>query len=143
MIARDLRERRVIQRLQGADIPSHGRHAVAIPPAQPPPATSMDLLGKPGGPRELTAGAQRAQDDVRRSARNQVSARLSTSARSHRRKWPAPGSLATRVSGSQAWQGSSGLAVAGWTSTRLNSSHSQISYAVFCLKKKKNKKHNF
>src|SRR2546430_7806819 len=27
-------------------------------------------------------------------------------------------------------------------STRLNSSHSQISYAVFCLKKKKNIKHN-
>src|SRR5689334_23445449 len=27
-------------------------------------------------------------------------------------------------------------------STRLNSSHSSISYAVFCLKKKKNKKHN-
>src|SRR2546430_12350370 len=27
-------------------------------------------------------------------------------------------------------------------STRLNSSHSQISYAVFCLKKKKNKSHN-
>src|SRR5688572_31993073 len=27
-------------------------------------------------------------------------------------------------------------------STRLNSSHSQISYAVFCLKKKKNKKSN-
>src|SRR2546430_8779711 len=26
-------------------------------------------------------------------------------------------------------------------STRLNSSHSQISYAVFCLKKKKNKHH--
>src|SRR2546427_8987245 len=25
--------------------------------------------------------------------------------------------------------------------TRLNSSHSQISYAVFCLKKKKNKRH--
>src|SRR2546427_1450067 len=28
-------------------------------------------------------------------------------------------------------------------STRLNSSHSQISYAVFCLKKKKNKKITF
>src|SRR5205085_5058423 len=28
-------------------------------------------------------------------------------------------------------------------STRLNSSHSQISYAVFCLKKKKNKIHTF
>src|SRR5688572_32744174 len=27
-------------------------------------------------------------------------------------------------------------------STRLNSSHSQISYAVFCLKKKKNKSHD-
>src|SRR2546427_2660713 len=27
-------------------------------------------------------------------------------------------------------------------STRLNSSHSQISYAVFCLKKKKNAKNN-
>src|SRR5688572_31608677 len=27
-------------------------------------------------------------------------------------------------------------------STRLNSSHSQISYAVFCLKKKKQKKKN-
>src|SRR5205085_5108046 len=28
-------------------------------------------------------------------------------------------------------------------STRLNSSHSQISYAVFCLKKKKKKKNNY
>src|SRR5689334_23773260 len=28
-------------------------------------------------------------------------------------------------------------------STRLNSSHSSISYAVFCLKKKKTKKHNY
>src|SRR2546430_7904552 len=28
-------------------------------------------------------------------------------------------------------------------STRLNSSHSQISYAVFCLKKKKKKQNNF
>src|SRR2546427_5670340 len=27
-------------------------------------------------------------------------------------------------------------------STRLNSSHSQISYAVFCLKKKKKSEHN-
>src|SRR3712207_7259789 len=26
-----------------------------------------------------------------------------------------------------------------WKSTRLNSSHANISYAVFCLKKKKNK----
>src|SRR5947209_14436590 len=31
-----------------------------------------------------------------------------------------------------------GLAVADRKSTRLNSSHANISYAVFCLKKKKN-----
>src|SRR2546430_3314144 len=36
--------------------------------------------------------------------------------------------------------GSPGLALADRKSTRLNSSHSQISYAVFCLKKKKKKK---
>src|SRR2546430_8105527 len=40
-----------------------------------------------------------------------------------------------------------GLLIAGQSkgdrkSTRLNSSHSQISYAVFCLKKKKKKKKN-
>src|SRR2546430_11519999 len=35
--------------------------------------------------------------------------------------------------------GDVGEAVVDRKSTRLNSSHSQISYAVFCLKKKKNK----
>src|SRR5688572_32766326 len=35
-------------------------------------------------------------------------------------------------------QGSSYLSARDRKSTRLNSSHSQISYAVFCLKKKKN-----
>src|SRR5688572_32273327 len=34
------------------------------------------------------------------------------------------------------------LAMRDRKSTRLNSSHSQISYAVFCLKKKKKKKKN-
>src|SRR2546430_6738820 len=41
----------------------------------------------------------------------------------------------------QQYLGDSELAIAGYRdrkSTRLNSSHSQISYAVFCLKKKKN-----
>src|SRR2546430_12116180 len=33
-----------------------------------------------------------------------------------------------------------GLLIADRKSTRLNSSHSQISYAVFCLKKKKHNK---
>src|SRR2546430_8686473 len=33
-----------------------------------------------------------------------------------------------------------GMAATDRKSTRLNSSHSQISYAVFCLKKKKKKK---
>src|SRR6266853_4148111 len=39
--------------------------------------------------------------------------------------------------------GSSGTVVVDRKSTRLNSSHSQISYAVFCLKKKKKKKKNY
>src|SRR2546427_5491848 len=34
-----------------------------------------------------------------------------------------------------------GFSTADRKSTRLNSSHSQISYAVFCLKKKKNTTH--
>src|SRR5688572_31356887 len=37
-------------------------------------------------------------------------------------------------------RGPAGPLVADRKSTRLNSSHSQISYAVFCLKKKKKKK---
>src|SRR2546430_10459916 len=35
----------------------------------------------------------------------------------------------------------SGSTISGRKSTRLNSSHSQISYAVFCLEKKKNISH--
>src|SRR2546430_11379728 len=37
------------------------------------------------------------------------------------------------------WRGSASLKVVDRKSTRLNSSHSQISYAVFCLKKKKSR----
>src|SRR2546430_7932158 len=48
---------------------------------------------------------------------------------------PACGSASTYTPCSPAWPGPDRK------STRLNSSHSQISYAVFCLKKKKNK-HN-
>src|SRR2546430_6361543 len=39
--------------------------------------------------------------------------------------------------------GAAGLAATDRKSTRLNSSHSQISYAVFCLKKKKIKAINY
>src|SRR2546422_3466922 len=35
------------------------------------------------------------------------------------------------------------LRIADRKSTRLNSSHGYISYAVFCLKKKKTKEHSF
>src|SRR5436309_9255876 len=45
-----------------------------------------------------------------------------------------PGQLLDRV------EGSPGVAEADRKSTRLNSSHVKISYAVFCLKKKKKKK---
>src|SRR2546430_9398987 len=41
----------------------------------------------------------------------------------------------------RAGDGDDGRAGVDRKSTRLNSSHSQISYAVFCLKKKKKKKH--
>src|SRR2546430_16390484 len=56
--------------------------------------------------------------------------------------WPQPRcSSWERPASTSACSGSSG---GSWTrsdrkSTRLNSSHSQISYAVFCLKKKKKK----
>src|SRR5688572_32690652 len=54
----------------------------------------------------------------------------------------APGFVLAQLGG-----GAVGLVLAGWLrgpqpdrkSTRLNSSHSQISYAVFCLKKKINR----
>src|SRR2546427_9633791 len=39
----------------------------------------------------------------------------------------------------EAWRDPSVAALVDRKSTRLNSSHSQISYAVFCLKKKKKK----
>src|SRR2546430_9753719 len=42
------------------------------------------------------------------------------------------------VAGRRAGGGRAGPAELDRKSTRLNSSHSQISYAVFCLKKKKN-----
>src|SRR2546427_6965838 len=40
-------------------------------------------------------------------------------------------------------EGSSSRGTQDRKSTRLNSSHSQISYAVFCLKKKKTNNYNF
>src|SRR3712207_7015444 len=57
---------------------------------------------------------------------------------------PAPGARAERASGARHPPGGGGGAGAGAAagggdrkSTRLNSSHANISYAVFCLKKKK------
>src|SRR5688572_31448440 len=48
------------------------------------------------------------------------------------------------IGGNAYGSGGYGVHVEGWApdrkSTRLNSSHSQISYAVFCLKKKKEKR---
>src|SRR5688572_31277750 len=49
---------------------------------------------------------------------------------------PDPGGRTRAAAG----RGSPGRCRADRKSTRLNSSHSQISYAVFCLKKKKKKK---
>src|SRR2546427_3753399 len=52
----------------------------------------------------------------------------------------AAGSRANRDVSCACSVGGQGVARRDRKSTRLNSSHSQISYAVFCLKKKKKKK---
>src|SRR5689334_24446228 len=57
--------------------------------------------------------------------------------------WPAKGSALPVTCGSPTQHPSNGSrkgCAADRKSTRLNSSHSSISYAVFCLKKKKKKK---
>src|SRR2546426_9223843 len=48
-----------------------------------------------------------------------------------------------RRAGQEAVPGSSGLQLQDRKSTRLNSSHLVISYAVFCLKKKKKTQHEY
>src|SRR5688572_31967905 len=53
--------------------------------------------------------------------------------------WALPSPAASRSTRS-AWASASNTETSDRKSTRLNSSHSQISYAVFCLKKKKKKK---
>src|SRR5688572_31050327 len=55
---------------------------------------------------------------------------------------PKPAGLPLADPRSKLWRQESNLHEADRKSTRLNSSHSQISYAVFCLKKKKKKKLN-
>src|SRR5438270_2540409 len=59
--------------------------------------------------------------------------------------WPYPRHLAGRVFSVVAHGDTEGAESLDRKSTRLNSSHSQISYAVFCLKKKKknNNKHKY
>src|SRR5207245_6028549 len=63
-------------------------------------------------------------------------------------RWPTPTSTSTRrgalwwvarraTRGSPAGRSSWTPTAGDWKSTRLNSSHGSISYAVFCLKKKK------
>src|SRR2546430_3265753 len=52
-----------------------------------------------------------------------------------------PGSSACWEAGVRAICAYTGGGLVDRKSTRLNSSHSQISYAVFCLKKKKNRSH--
>src|SRR3712207_9206671 len=51
--------------------------------------------------------------------------------------WMKGGLAQVNIIGSVIFSGMSGTAIADRKSTRLNSSHANISYAVFCLKKKK------
>src|SRR5437867_6975428 len=89
-----------------------------LPP--PPPSTLFPyttLFRSPCGPRPDVCAADRALRRILDSRRGQ---RCRRPALSHRGiKNPAKGSIGDRKS------------------TRLNSSHRTISYAVFCLKKKK------
>src|SRR5690606_41875907 len=52
--------------------------------------------------------------------------------------WRSSCTPTTTTAATPRWQG--GRRSADWKSTRLNSSHVKISYAVFCLKKKNNHK---
>src|SRR5688572_32461659 len=61
--------------------------------------------------------------------------------RARRHRWPNGRSRRTRTARST-FRRDNAPASGDRKSTRLNSSHSQISYAVFCLKKKKKKKKN-
>src|SRR3712207_7823683 len=72
--------------------------------------------------------------------RNRVERRghspMSTGVHSCRRAHPG---RAAGVVGVRSVQGQAVMCLSDRKSTRLNSSHANISYAVFCLKKKKNK----
>src|SRR5690349_23860408 len=80
-----------------------------------------------------------SSDVLFRSSRPSLSLaalRRRAAARRHR---PGAGERADHVDGGRA-DGESGQQQRDRKSTRLNSSHVEISYAVFCLKKKKKKK---
>src|SRR2546426_5879513 len=83
------------------------------------PYTTLFRSQRGGAP-----GAQGLQDDLGIGARTEED--------------PAPAQLPAQLVGVVQLSGS---CAGDRKSTRLNSSHLVISYAVFCLKKKKNKKH--
>src|SRR2546430_562736 len=92
----------------------------------------------PEGSCGATAGArgERARDELKRSCRAPAHERVAAPGPHHRnvrRESASSASAAPR----RWWTRSASSR--DRKSTRLNSSHSQISYAVFCLKKKKNK----
>src|SRR5438034_3272548 len=80
----------------------------------------------------------RSGDKRHWARRFQVTARRNQLRRS-REELDSPGNGSDRLQHHESGQ-TSGTDVSDRKSTRLNSSHTVISYAVFCLKKKKNKK---
>src|SRR5688572_30878643 len=76
----------------------------------------------------------RGAGNITVSAAGQQSAPLAADGTQHRITL-----LLNRTASAQPYQAPDGTARSDRKSTRLNSSHSQISYAVFCLKKKKKK----
>src|SRR2546428_5969709 len=81
----------------------------------------------------IERAAQHPDDEIEAAVAVQVAGRgRVVAARLERRSWWKWNPVAVEI----------GMAARDRKSTRLNSSHDQISYAVFCLKKKKNYRAN-
>src|SRR5699024_8001702 len=125
-------------RLDPGEGPDQGGLAVVDVPGR---GDDLHQRCAPAGSRRVravrTAASRRASSSAgtqRRSSRQQSSRTVATTAGSPVRSGAA--SAGSRASA----QPGSGTSAPDRKSTRLNSSHVSISYAVFCLKKKKNDK---
>src|SRR5688572_32047002 len=100
-------------------------------------ARRVDGLEATITPRERTMGRKGRRAPARQVATDGLAERVDARWLSRRRFHARDSRMA-----SAQLTGHHGGTIGDRKSTRLNSSHSQISYAVFCLKKKKKKENN-